>query len=109
MLGWMAEPVQALQKQTATPARLSKAKVIVIKIIVLTAISLGLGFAHNWASARYYQPDHVAGFHTGLLEGNTAAAHPRAEKHRFRSCGVGPPLHGVDTPGAICVATHRPA
>jgi hypothetical protein len=52
MLGRMAEPVQALQKQTATPARLSKAKVIVIKIIVLTAISLGLGFAHNWASAR---------------------------------------------------------
>jgi hypothetical protein len=69
MLGRMAEPVQALQKQTATPARLSKAKVIVIKIIVLTAISLGLGFAHNWASARYYQPDYVAGFHTGLLEG----------------------------------------
>jgi hypothetical protein len=66
MLCRMAEPVQV---QVATPARLSKAKVIIIKIIALTAISLGLGFAHNWASSRFYQADYVAGFHTGLLEG----------------------------------------
>ena len=42
---------------------------IVIKIIALTAISLGLGFTHTWASSRFYQADYVAGFHTGLLEG----------------------------------------
>jgi len=55
---------------TAAPfAQPSKAKVIVIKMIALTAISLGLGFAHNWASTRYYQPEYRAGFRTGLLEG----------------------------------------
>ncbi len=66
MLCRMAEPVQ---KQVSTPAGPSKAKVIVIKIIVLTVISLGLVFAQGWAAPRYYRPDYVAGFHTGLLEG----------------------------------------
>lgn len=42
---------------------------IIIKIIVLTVIALGLGFTHDWASSRYYRPDYVAGFRTGLLEG----------------------------------------
>lgn len=54
---------------SAPPEPLSKARVTVIKIIAMTVISLGLGFAHNYASTRYYQPDYVAGFHTGLLEG----------------------------------------
>ena len=62
----MAEPVQ---EQVSIPAGPSKAKVIVIKTIALTAISLGLVFAQGWASPRYYQPDYVAGFYTGLLEG----------------------------------------
>ena len=62
----MPEPVQV---QVATPAGPSKAKVIVIKIIALTAISLGLVFAQGWAAPRYYQPDYVAGFYTGMLEG----------------------------------------
>jgi len=66
MLCRMAEPVPA---QVTTPSRLSPAKVILVKIIVLTAISLGLGFTHDWASTRYYQPEYVAGFNTGLLEG----------------------------------------
>ena len=44
-------------------------QVIVIKIIALTAISLGLVFAQGWAAPRYYQPDYVAGFPVGLLEG----------------------------------------
>ena len=62
----MAESAQA---PTTSPVRLSNAKVITIKIIALTAISLGLGFAHNWASSRYYRADYVAGVRTGLLEG----------------------------------------
>jgi hypothetical protein len=66
MLCRMAEPVQ---EQVSTPAHPSKAKVIIIKIIVLTVIALGLGFTHDWASSRYYRPDYVAGFRTGLLEG----------------------------------------
>lgn len=60
---------ELVQEQVAIPAGPSKAKVIVIKIIALTAISLGLVFAQGWASPRYYQPDYVAGFPTGLLEG----------------------------------------
>jgi len=66
MLCRMAEPVQ---EQVSTPAGPSKAKVIIIKIIILTVIGLGLGFTHDWASSRYYRPDYVAGFRTGLLEG----------------------------------------
>jgi hypothetical protein len=66
MLCRMAEPVQV---QVATPAGLSKTKVIFIKIIALTAISLALIFGQGWAAPRYYQPDYVAGFYTGLLEG----------------------------------------
>jgi hypothetical protein len=62
----MAEPVQA---QVATPARFSKAKVITIKIIALTALGVALGLTQGWASSRTYQPDHVAGFHLGLLHG----------------------------------------
>jgi len=53
----------------AVPTRLSKAKLITIKIIVLTAFALVLGFVQSWASSRCYQPDHVAGFGMGLLEG----------------------------------------
>lgn len=54
---------------TTTTAPLSKAKVIAIKVIALTAISLALGFTYNFASTRYYQPDYVAGFNIGLVEG----------------------------------------
>jgi hypothetical protein len=66
MLCRMAEPAQ---EQVSTPADPSKAKVIVIKFIALTVISLGLIFAQGWAVPRYYKPDYVAGFGTGLLEG----------------------------------------
>ena len=64
----MAESAQATVT-TTPPAQLSKAKVIVIKIIALTAISLALIFGQSYASTRFYQPDYVAGFYTGLLEG----------------------------------------
>jgi len=63
----MAVPTQA--PVTTAPECPSKAKVIIIKIIALTAISLGLCFGQSWASTRYYRPDYVAGFYTGLLEG----------------------------------------
>ena len=55
--------------QVAAPARLSQAKLITIKIIVLTALALALGFVQSWASSRCYKPDHVAGFRMGLLHG----------------------------------------
>ena len=53
----------------AVPAELSRARVITIKIIALTVLTLALVFAQGWASSRYYRPDYVAGFPTGLLEG----------------------------------------
>jgi len=53
----------------ALPARLSKARLITIKIIVLTALALALGFFQGWAASRLYKPDHTAGFHMGLLHG----------------------------------------
>lgn len=66
----MAESAPAtVTTETTDSARLFKKRVIIIKIIVLTAFSLGLGFAQSWASTRYYRPDYVAGFGTGMLEG----------------------------------------
>ena len=55
--------------QTAARAPISKAKVITIKVIALTALTLALGFGQGWAASRYYKPDHSAGFHMGLLHG----------------------------------------
>ena len=66
MLCRMDEPTQA---PDTSHDCMSKKKVIIIKIIALTAISLALVFAQNWAAPRYYQSDYVAGFYTGLLEG----------------------------------------
>jgi hypothetical protein len=68
MLCRMPESAPATDPTTTT-APLSKAKVIAIKVIALTAISLALGFTYNFASTRYYQPDYVAGFNIGLVEG----------------------------------------
>lgn len=67
----MAESVerQMALPEAAAPGEFSKAKVIAIKIIALTALTLALCFSQSWASSRYYQPDYVAGFPTGLLEG----------------------------------------
>jgi hypothetical protein len=48
---------------------LSKTKVIVIKTVAMTVISLALIFAQGWAAPRYYQPDYRAGFFVGMLEG----------------------------------------
>ena len=68
MLCRMAETAQATIT-TMTSAQLSKAKAMAVKMLALTAISLGLGLTHHWASTRYYQPEYAAGFRTGLLEG----------------------------------------
>ena len=55
--------------EIAAPAPFSKTKAIIIKIIALTVVTLVLCFSQSWASTRYYRPDYVAGFPTGLLEG----------------------------------------
>jgi hypothetical protein len=66
MLCRMAESTPA---QNTTSVGISPAKVIIIKAIALTAISLALIFAQGWATPRYYRPDYTAGFYAGLLEG----------------------------------------
>jgi hypothetical protein len=53
----------------AAPARPSKVRFIIVKVIALTVLTLVLGFAQGWASSRLYKPDHTAGFHMGLLHG----------------------------------------
>lgn len=67
----MAESVekQLAIPEAAAPVPISNAKLITIKVIVLTALTLALGFGQGWAASRLYKPDHVAGFHMGLLEG----------------------------------------
>ena len=44
-------------------------KVVLAKLAIMTVLGLALGLAQGWAAARTYKPDHVAGFHTGLLHG----------------------------------------
>lgn len=66
MLCQMDKPTQA---SDAVHDCMSKKKVIIVKVAALTAISLALVFAQGWAAPRYYQPDYVAGFYTGMLEG----------------------------------------
>ncbi len=67
----MAESVQKQMAipEVSVPVPPSTAKVIAIKIVFLTVLTLVLGFAQDWASSRCYKPDHVAGFHMGLLHG----------------------------------------
>jgi hypothetical protein len=70
ILSQMSDSAQAtVTTPTASSDRSFKTKVLIVRIIVLTAISLGLGFTHSWASTRYYGPDYVAGFGTGMMEG----------------------------------------
>ena len=66
MLCRMDKPTQA---PDASHDCMSKKKVFIVKLVALTAISLALVFAQGWAAPRYYQPDYVAGFYTGMLEG----------------------------------------
>ena len=66
MLWRMAESVSAPVAISSGP---SKAQVVIIKIIVLTALSVALGVTQGWASSRTYKADHVAGFQLGLLHG----------------------------------------
>lgn len=71
MLCRMAEsiPEPMAIPQVSASDRFSRARFIIIKAIALTALTLVLGFAQGWASSRCYKPDHVAGFHMGLLHG----------------------------------------
>lgn len=59
----------SIQLSATDPAPISPAKVVLIKAIALTVISLALIFSQSWASSRFYRDDYHAGFYTGMLEG----------------------------------------
>jgi hypothetical protein len=40
-----------------------------IKIVALVLFSVLLGVGYDWSARRYYGPDRVAGFHSGLIHG----------------------------------------
>jgi hypothetical protein len=71
MLCLMAEsvPEPMAISPVAAPNRLSRVKLAVVKIIVLTIMAVALGLVQGWASSGTYKPDHVAGFRLGLLHG----------------------------------------
>jgi hypothetical protein len=46
-----------------------KLKDLILKILLLTLLSLLLGLTQGWAAVRTYKPERLAGFHTGLLHG----------------------------------------
>jgi hypothetical protein len=62
----MADVPLAIEPPSNTP---SKGRVLVVKFIALTVISVVLIAAQGWATPRYYRPDYAGGFYTGLLEG----------------------------------------
>jgi hypothetical protein len=41
----------------------------VLKVAGLVTLGLALGGVYDWAAPRYYGPDRMAGFHTGVIQG----------------------------------------
>ena len=66
MLGCMAATAP---NESAISARTSAVKHWVIKTAALVLLGLTFGFAYDWASTRYYGPDHVAGLPLGMMHG----------------------------------------
>ena len=61
--------IEAAAGPAADQPRPSKLKDLLLKIVLLTILSVALGWAQGWAASRTYKPEHVGGFHTGLLHG----------------------------------------
>ena len=66
MLGKMAASAPDKISNSASP--LSR-KQLVVKITGLVLIALLLGLGQDWMASRYYGPERVAGFHTGIVHG----------------------------------------
>lgn len=62
-----SEPVAV--PRAAAPARPIRVKLIVTKIIALTALTVGLAMLQAWAVPRFYKAERKAGFRMGLLQG----------------------------------------
>jgi hypothetical protein len=71
MLWLMAEfvPEPMAIPPVAASNRLSRLKLAVVKIIILTILAVALGLVQGWTSSGTYKPDHVAGFGVGVLHG----------------------------------------
>ena len=55
--------------QTATQNPSPRAKQVAVKATILILLGLLFGFAHGWAAKRFYSPERVAGFHSGVIQG----------------------------------------
>jgi hypothetical protein len=64
----MATPVLN-DSATSTLRRSRLVRFWTIKIVALVLFSVLLGVAYDWSAKRYYGPDRVAGFHSGLIHG----------------------------------------
>jgi hypothetical protein len=51
------------------PKRRSVAAQIALKCAALTALTIGLGVAQGMTAPWFYQPERVAGFHSGVIQG----------------------------------------
>lgn len=68
-MNMLLQMFESTQAPATASGSWSPAKVLVIKIILLTAISLTLVGLQGWATPRFYGPGYSAGFFTGMLEG----------------------------------------
>lgn len=66
MLGNMAGTVP---DPDPTPSPTRRAKQLAVKVAALTLLTMALGFSQDWAATRFYGPEHVAGFHLGMIQG----------------------------------------
>jgi hypothetical protein len=58
-----------VQPQVPTERYFSLVKFLIIKFVAMTVLTIVLVVLQGWAAPRFYKPDRIAGFYTGLLEG----------------------------------------
>jgi hypothetical protein len=66
MLGHMAT---STPDPITGPAHSPKDRALPAKIAALVLLGSLLGFGQDWMASRYYGPEHVAGFHFGVIQG----------------------------------------
>jgi hypothetical protein len=59
----------ATSAQITTSAGFRCCRRLLGKIAGLVVIALLLGWGQDWMASRYYGPEHVAGFHLGVIHG----------------------------------------
>lgn len=65
----VSKQVVVVQAQVPTQPHFSLAKLIIIKGVAMTVLTIVLAVMQGWAAPRFYKPESTAGFNMGLLEG----------------------------------------